>query len=317
MSIWRVYDGVGQIIVEGENAAANVHDNDTSTFIYLYNPMWLPELSYIVEQDFQQPITVTRFAVYLNSASEYDWCAVEYWTGSQWALVGYAYYFGWNYFDGNWNTSKWRVRWEGDTDYGYIIAVGEMQAITSELPTTINVSDSGVGVEGLTFTRENLTDTGIGSETLISSVLIEVLDEGSGQDFSDHIIILTTTDSGWGLETPSLNLVMPVSDIGSGVELFDREFGIMDGGGSVEVLSKDLDIGDFGSGVEELPFRSIGVIEAGVGLEESLVLLLVTDRGTGKETLIATNYIEVKDEGFGAEKPLRIVHVGTLVFLRP
>jgi hypothetical protein len=66
-----------------------------------------------------------------------------------------------------------------------------------------------------------------------------------------------------------------------------------------------------------LPLRVIGVSDNGTGQETSTLIVIAKDNGVGGELAVATNLLSASDEGVGLEKPLRVIHVGAFVFLRP
>jgi len=354
MSIWRVYDALGNILEQGSNAAANAHDGNTTTYYTLYPPE-LVDAPYIIEEDFGQPVTVTQFKVYPTNVDAFNWVRVEYWTGSTWALVGTATTNNaWNTFSGSWTTSKWRVKWDGDFEVGYSVRVNEMQAVVGA--TTIDVSDSGSGSETATVsiiitasdsgtgtetastlftvvvsdngagtdqltdrTLLGLTDTGSGTElATLSETLIMVTDSGAGTETVAAIPHFFVTDSGWGNETPTQLFTFHMTDTGEGFEdlLMDLE---VDDASSLTGEEIALVLGqiDEGSGADELPLRLVGVLDNGTGQETSTLIVIAKDNGVGRELAVVTNLLSASDEGSGLEKPLRVIHIGAFVFLRP
>jgi hypothetical protein len=317
MSTWRVYDALGNILEQGSNAAANAHDGNTSTYYTLYSPD-VPNTPYIIEEDFGQTVTVTQFKVYPTNVDAYTWVRVEYWTGSSWAAVGIATTNNaWNTFSGSWNTSKWRVRWDGDFELGGSVRVNEMQAVSDT--TTIEVSDSGAGTDQITDrTLLDLTDTGSGTELATLSETLIVTDSGAGTETAAAIPHFFVTDSGWGNEAPAPIVTFYLTDTGEGAEGLLMDLEVSDASSlSGEKIALVLGQIDEGAGTEDLPLRLVGVIDDGTGQETTTLIVIAIDNGVGRELAIVTNQISVSDEGVGLEKPLRVIHVGAFVFLRP
>ena len=317
MSIWRIYDGTGEIIAEGPNVALAVRDNDLSTYISLYNPYFDPFFLYIIEQDFGQTVTITQFSVYRGYGDIYNWGIVEYWSGSSWVSVGTLTNDGWNYFQGSWQTTKWRVRWEGDFEFGIYISINEMSATTEEVPPLLQVSDSGLGSETLSLKDHGLSDTSAGTETAQVASTTFASDYGSGDDPATLITIMDATDSAWGTEDTSLIATLIVDDAGSGVEDIEKSHEFWDSGSGNEILGMVVGMADAGWGLDEVPHRSLGVIDTRGGEEAPMIIIPVKDNSTGREILICVNYIDVGDAGQGKEKTLRVMHAGVLIFLRP
>ena len=352
-STWTVYSGQGNILEQGSNAAANAHDNNTSTYYTLFPPFAYNQ-PYIIEEDFGQTLTVTQFKVYATNVDEYFQIKVEYWTGSAWALVGYVMTANtWTTFNGSWTTNKWRVSWYG-FDYYATVQVGEMQAVSQ--PPTLEVSDSGSGSEtAVAATLITASDSGTGTETALTLFAVVVSDSGAGTDQLTNRTLLGLTDTGSGTELATLSetLIM-VTDSGTGTETFaaiphffvtDSGWGgeapapivtfyLTDTGGGAEELLMDLEVYDAsslsgeeialvlgqideGAGTDDLPLRLVGVLDDGTGQETTTLIVIAKDNGVGRELAIVTNQISVGDEGSGLEKPLRVIHVGAFVFLRP
>ena len=354
-STLMVYDAYESIIEQGTNAAAAAHDDDTSTYYTLYNPYYAGfEAPNMIEEDFGQTVTVTQFKVYVTNANAYNYASVVYWTGSSWALVGYATTNGWNTFSGSWTASKWRVGYLGEIDFGDFVRVNEMQAVVGA--TTIDVSDSGSGSETATVsiiitasdsgtgtetastlftvvvsdngagtdlltdrTLLGLTDTGSGTElATLSETLIMVTDSGAGTETVAAIPHFFVTDSGWGSEAPAPIVTFYLTDTGEGVEGLLRDLQVYDASSlSGEEIALVLGQIDEGSGADELPLRLVGVLDDGTGQEASTLILIAKDNGVGRELAVVTNLLSASDEGSGLEKPLRVIHIGAFVFLRP
>jgi hypothetical protein len=334
MSTWTVYNAAGGIIEQGSNAAANAHDGNTSTYYTLYPPS-VPQQSYIIEEDFGQTLTITQFKVYGTYIDNYNQIKVEYWTGSAWSLVGYVTTGNtWTTFSGSWTTSKWRVSWYGDIEVGSAVRVNEMQAVSQT--TILNVSDSGTGTETTltvviasdtgTSTDQitnrallGLTDVGSGTETATPpSNLITITESGSGAETADAIPHLFVVDSGWGNEAPTPIVIFYLTDTGGGVEGLLMNLEVYDASSlSGEEIALVFGQIDGGLGTESLPLRLVGVLDDSTGQETSTLIVIAKDNGIGGELAIVTNLLSASDSGVGLEKPLRVIHVGAFVFLRP
>jgi hypothetical protein len=352
-STWTVYSGQGNILEQGSNAAANAHDDNTTTYYTLYMP-YAYNQPYIIEEDFGQTLTVTQFKVYATYVDEFNQIKVEYWTGSAWSLVGYVTTVDtWTTFSGSWTTSKWRVSWSG-TAYYTPVRVGEMQAVLQ--PPTFEVSDSGTGAEtAVATTLIAKSDSGTGSETVLTLTTVVVSDTGTGTDRITNRTFLNLMDTGNGVEFVSLSeTLITITDSGSGSEavvsipyIFVTDSGwgneasasiatfyLTDTGGGIEELLMDLEVYDAsglsgeeialvfgqiddGLGTEGLPLRLVGVLDGSMGEETSTLIVVAKDNGVGRELVVITNLLSASDEGFGQEKPLRVIHVGAFVFLRP
>jgi hypothetical protein len=352
-STWTVYSGQGSILEQGSDAAANAHDNNTSTYYTLYPPFAYNQ-PYIIEEDFGQTVTVTQFKVYANYVDKYNQIKVEYWTGSVWSLVGYVTTANtWTTFNGSWVTNKWRVSWSG-TAYYTSVQVGEMQTVTQ--PPTLAVLDSGTGTEtAVASTLITTSDSGTGSETALALTAVVVSDTGTSTDqitdrtfldltdtgsgvelasLSETLIVITdsgagtetvaaiphifVTDSGWGGEVPAPIVTFYMTDTGEGTEELLMDLEVFDASSlSAEEFVVVFGQIDEGVGTDDAPLRSLGVTDEGTGLEASTLIVIAKDNGVGRELAIATNQLSVSDEGFGLEKPLRVIHVGAFVFLRP
>jgi hypothetical protein len=316
---WTVYDSAGNIIERGANAAANAHDGDTTTYYTLYSPL-IGGAPYIIEEDFGQLLTITQFKVYPTGVGANNWVRVEYWTGSAWSLVGNATTNNaWNTFDGSWTASKWRVVWAGNPLIGGPVNVNEMQAVQEGGAQTLTVSDSGIGTDRITNRAlYDLRDVSSGTETATLSNLITITDSGAGAETTAAIPHLVVSDSGWGGETPALIVIIHTTDTGSGAEGLLMDLSVLDeSSSSTEQIELTVGLSDTGSGVDGLPLRMIGVLDNGIGLETPTLIVFAPDRGVGSELVIATNQLSVSDNGIGQEKPLRVVHIGSFVFLRP
>jgi hypothetical protein len=353
-STWTVYSGQGTILEQGSNAAANAHDGNTSTYYTLYPPFAYNQ-PYIIEEDFGQTLTVTQFKVYATYVDEYNQIKVEYWTESAWSLVGYVTTANtWTTFDGSWTTSKWRVLWDGDPYEGDTVMVNEMQAV-SQLPSyeisdsgsgsetaivsslitasdsgtgtetastlfAVAVSDSGAGTDQLTDrTLLDLTDTSSGAEVAtLSETLIMVADSGVGTETTTAIPYLFVTDSGWGGEVPAPIVTFYLADTGNGTEGLLMDLEVYDASSlSGEEIAQVFGQIDEGAGTEDLPLRVVSVLDGGTGQETATLIVIAIDKGVGGELAIVTNQVSASDYGVGLEKPLRVIHVGAFVFLRP
>jgi hypothetical protein len=354
MSTWTVYSGTGGVIEQGTNAAATAHDGDTTTYYTLYPP-FIGGAPYIIEEDFGQTLTITEFRVYPTLVDEYNWVRVEYWTGSAWALVGNATTNNaWNTFSGSWTTTKWRVLWAGEYEFGGSVRVNEMQAVAGT--TTINVSDSGTGAEtavaatliaksdsgtgsetALTLAAVVVSDTGTGTDQITNRTLLNLMDTGNGVEYvslSETLITITdsgsgsetavsipyifVTDSGWGNEAPASIVTFYLTDTGGGAEDLLMDLEVYDASSlSGEEIALVLGQIDEGSGTDNLPLRLVGVSDGSMGQETSTLIVIAKDNGVGRELVVVTNLLGASDEGFGLEKPLRVIHVGAFVFLRP
>jgi hypothetical protein len=337
-STWTVYDAEGNIIEQGTDAAATAHDDDTSTYYTLYPPPPYGPYGYphIIEEDFGQTLTVTQFKVYATSVDLYRFVRVEYWTGSAWSLVGYVTNADtWTTFSGSWTTSKWRVVWDG-APYAGPVRVNEMQAVSQPLPITVSdsgtgsetastltivvVSDTGTGADQITDRALlDLRDVGSGTETAPPpSNLITITDSGAGAETADAIPHIFVTDSGWGNETPEQLVVFYMTDTGEGAEDLLMDLEVYDASSlSGEEIALVLGQTDEGLGTDGLPLRLVGVSDDGMGQETSTLIVIANDNGIGRELAVVTNLLSASDEGSGLEKPLRVIHIGAFVFLRP
>jgi hypothetical protein len=336
-SIWTVYDAYENIIEQGTDAAATAHDDDTSTYYTLYPPYGPYGYPHIIEEDFGQTLTVTQFKVYATSVDLHSYVRVEYWTGSAWSLVGYVTDADtWTTFSGPWTTNKWRVLWGGNPYVGGPVRVNEMQAVSQPPPLT--VSDSGTGSEtASTLTIAVVSDTGTGTDQITDralldlrdagsgaetapppSNLITITDSGAGAEISDAIPHIFVTDSGWGNETPEQLVVFYMTDTGEGAEDLVMDLEVYDASSlSGEEIALVLGQTDEGLGTDGLPLRLVGVSDDGTGQETSTLIVVANDNGVGRELAVVTNLLSASDEGSGLEKPLRVIHIGAFVFLRP
>jgi hypothetical protein len=336
-SIWTVYDAYENIIEQGTDAAATAHDDDTSTYYTLYPPYGPYGYPHIIEEDFGQTLTVTQFKVYATSVDLHSYVRVEYWTGSAWSLVGYVTDADtWTTFSGPWTTNKWRVLWGGNPYVGGPVRVNEMQAVSQPPPLT--VSDSGTGSEtALTLTIVVVSDTGTGADRITNRTLLNLRDTGNGVEFvslSGNLVTITdsgsgtetavsiphifVTDSGWGNEASTPIVTFYLTDTGGGAERLLMDLEVHDASSlSDEEIALVLGQTDEGLGTDGLPLRLVGVSDDGTGQETLTLIVVANDNGVGRELAVVTNLLSASDEGSGLEKPLRVIHIGAFVFLRP
>jgi hypothetical protein len=199
-----------------------------------------------------------------------------------------------------------------DTGVGMESIGQEIGGVTLFTPT-----DSGIGVELLRLDRDGVMDGGVGTETATLSAVISVTDGGVAADGAFAIIYLDATDSGWGTEEPLVSAVLYATDTGEGTELLSREIELDDFATASDLGEFLWGVTDEGLGVEDIPLRHVGCVENGVGQEEAVVTIIVRDGGFGQEIANAINFVSVSDNGAGQEKPLRVIHIGAFVFLRP
>jgi hypothetical protein len=344
MSIWRVYDALENILEEGSNAAAEAHDGDTSTYYTIYNPYYGDFFGpYAIEEDFGQTVTVTQFRVYVTNANPYNYAKIFYWTGSEWVLAGIANINNsWNTVSGSWTTSKWRVVWDGvfygEVSFGSFVRINEMQAVQAGGAQTLTVSDTGTGTDRITNrTLLNLSDTGAGTDRITNRTLLNLRDTGNGVEFaslSGNLVTITdsgsgaetavsiphifVTDSGWGNEASTPIVTFYLTDTGEGAEDLLMDLEVYDASSlSGEEIALVLGQTDEGLGTDGLPLRLVGVSDDGTGQETSTLIVIANDNGVGRELAVVTNLLSASDEGSGLEKPLRVIHIGAFVFLRP
>jgi hypothetical protein len=145
-----------------------------------------------------------------------------------------------------------------------------------------------------------------------------VTDSGAGTETAAAIPYFFVTDSGWGNEAPAPIVTFYLTDTGEGAEGLLMDLEVSDASSlSGEEIALVLGQIDEGTGTDELPLRLVGVLDDGTGQETTTLIVIAKDNGVGRELAIVTNQISVGDEGFGMEKPLRVIHVGAFVFLRP
>jgi hypothetical protein len=162
-------------------------------------------------------------------------------------------------------------------------------------------------------------DTGNGVEYVsLSGNLVTITDSGSGSETAVSIPYIFVTDSGWGNEAPASIATFYLTDTGGGVERLLMGLEVHDASSlSGEEIGRVLRQIDGGSGTDDLPLRLVGVLDGSMGQETSTLIVIAKDNGVGRELVVVTNLLSASDEGFGLEKPLRVIHVGAFVFLRP
>lgn len=310
MSSYYLVDMYGTYISD----APYVTDNNTSTGYTLYSYLD-PEMPYAVICDFLGSVNLTSISVYLT---QYGGVA-EYWTGSGWTTISNLT-TGWNNITGlNIITTKWRVRPFSLTQTW----VGEMSYTYSEVPTLVQVSDTGTSTETIGFPLKSTADTGTGSDRIgfpaksvadsgtgsesgLSSVLVPLSDSGVGSESvlvsvsylitvsdsgagSDGVssMIKGVGDSGVGTETAQGNMLIPISDSGTGSD-------------SV-LMSINIIITDFGFGVENVPFVNLEGTELCVGIDNIERIIELRDTGQGTDTVAVGTLVWLTDSGVGTE----------------
>jgi hypothetical protein len=145
-----------------------------------------------------------------------------------------------------------------------------------------------------------------------------VTDSGAGTETVTAIPYFFVTDSGWGNEASSLIVTFYLTDTGGGAEGLLMDLEVYDAsslsGEEIAVVFGQI---DEGAGTDDLPLRLLGVLDDGTGQETSTLIVIAKDNGVGRELAVVTNLLSASDEGSGLEKPLRVIHVGAFVFLRP
>jgi hypothetical protein len=191
---------------------------------------------------------------------------------------------------------------------------------TASTLTIVVVSDTGTGTDQITDRALlDLRDAGSGAETAPPpSNLITITDSGAGAETADAIPHIFVTDSGWGNETPEQLVVFYMTDTGEGAEDLVMDLEVYDASSlSGEEIALVLGQTDEGLGTDGLPLRLVGVSDDGTGQETSTLIVVANDNGVGRELAVVTNLLSASDEGSGLEKPLRVIHIGAFVFLRP
>jgi hypothetical protein len=210
--------------------------------------------------------------------------------------------------------------WAGEFEFGGSVRVNEMQAVQAGGAQTLTVSDTGTGADQITYRAlVGLRDAGSGTETAPPpSNLITTTDSGSGSETAVSISYIFVTDSGWGNEAPASIATFYLTDTGGGVERLLMGLEVHDASSlSGEEIGRVLRQIDGGSGTDNLPLRLVGVSDGSMGQETSTLIVIAKDNGVGRELVVVTNLLSASDEGVGLEKPLRVIHVGAFVFLRP
>jgi hypothetical protein len=186
--------------------------------------------------------------------------------------------------------------------------------------TLLNLRDTGNGVEFASLSRTLITmDTGNGVEFVsLLGNLITTTDSGSGSETAVSIPHIFVTDSGWGNEASTPIVTFYLTDTGGGAERLLMDLEVHDASSlSDEEIGRVLRQIDGGSGTEGLPLRLVGVLDGSMGEETSTLIVVANDNGVGRELAVVTNLLSASDEGSGLEKPLRVIHIGAFVFLRP
>jgi hypothetical protein len=220
----------------------------------------------------------------------------------------------------------------GDTARNY-----NMRMIYAPGSTSINVSDSGAGVEvpssqvtfgigdsgvGADSPTEKMdfldnaiggenpivpwlqvSDSGVGSETEASTVTFSVGDAGSGADNPIEWMNYSDKSNRQHIEGTSV----AVSDSGIGIESYtlDVTMNLSDSGAGAEstVFQTSFTVADFGSGIESTPQISFTLTESGAGLDgfTSTATLPLSDSGAGADAISWQAQVPTADSGAGVD----------------
>lgn len=244
--------------------APNVTDSNYHTGYYLATD---PDVDYAVVCDYGTVVNVTQIRVYVD----FDYGRVEYLSGSEWVLVGYAEPAILTTFNVNINTQKWRV-----VPAYYDTFAAEMSSTYSGGATQIEVTDTGTGAESLSLTKI-ITDTGTGTDK-VDAITRLITDTGAGTDTATASALIQVSDSGAGTESVSVTVttLVSVSDAGTG---------------SDAITNMVKGIGDSGAGTDVV---------------QGNALIPVSDSGTGSDSISAAINLIISDTGFGADTVLPV-----------
>jgi DNA-directed RNA polymerase subunit RPC12/RpoP len=163
----------------------------------------------------------------------------------------------------------------------------------------VKVADIDVGPDS---TNINVSDSGLGSEVLSFSATLTLVESGSGSDVPSMQATLPLSDSGIGTDAPSMQAQLLLSDSGSGLDSpsLQAQLSSSDSGIGVDgaVASITLTVSDSGSGVD-----SVSQLQA---------QLTLADSGVGSESFQLEGSFTVSDSGVGSEA----VYAGPLVSVK-